>query len=101
MMWYWGDGVHWWGWLVGFLTMAAFFGVLVWGIWFVVTGVARSRDGGPPPGDAARILDERLARGEIDEDEYRRLRDVLQGRDRQPPGGGPADRHAPTGAAGR
>lgn len=31
----------------------------------------------PPPADPRRILDERLARGEIDEEEYRRRRDTL------------------------
>ena len=30
-------------------------------------------------GGARRILDERLARGEIDAEEYRRLRDLLDG----------------------
>ena len=31
----------------------------------------------PTPSDAARILDERFARGEIDDDEYRRRRALL------------------------
>jgi uncharacterized membrane protein len=34
------------------------------------------RDPDPQPRGAARILDERLARGEIDAEEYRRLRDL-------------------------
>ena len=34
----------------------------------------------PGDGDARRILDERLARGEIDIEEYQRLRDVIEGR---------------------
>ena len=33
----------------------------------------------PGPGGARAILDERLARGEIDADEYRRRRSVLDG----------------------
>jgi putative membrane protein len=33
--------------------------------------------GSDPSGSARRILDERYARGEIDEEEYRRRRDVL------------------------
>ncbi len=41
------------------------------------------RDGSPtgpglPGSSARRILDERYARGEIDEEEYRRRRDVLR-----------------------
>ncbi|MGW4065140.1 SHOCT domain-containing protein [Amycolatopsis sp. NPDC004747] len=32
----------------------------------------------PPPGDAARrVLDERFARGELDQEEYERRRDAL------------------------
>jgi uncharacterized membrane protein len=39
--------------------------------------------------NARRILDERLARGEIDTEEYRRLRDVLaSGEGRSPAGSG-------------
>lgn len=85
MMWYWGGGVHWWAWLVGALVMVAFWVMVIWLAWYVISGVR-----GPGPdhdrrGDGAkRILDERLARGEIDADEYRRLRDLL----REPHGGG-------------
>ncbi len=54
-----------------------FWGLLVWGIYALITNSTR------PPGrkedgaDVRRILDERLARGEIDAEEYRRLRDVI------------------------
>ena len=38
----------------------------------------RDPDGAPPQtGSARRILDERFARGEIDEDDYRRRADLL------------------------
>jgi putative membrane protein len=46
------------------------------------TGAAAGRDrevGGSTPGSADRLLDERFARGEIDEEEYRRRRAVLHG----------------------
>jgi len=36
-----------------------------------------SSTGTDPAGSARRILDERFARGEIDEDKYRRRRDLL------------------------
>jgi putative membrane protein len=104
MMWYWGNGPHWWGWLVGAVVMVAFWGVVVWAVWYVATSFGRRQDQGTPqdqgigpqgrgatPGDARRILDERLARGEIDVGEYERLRDVLEGgargQDRQRPVG--------------
>ena len=89
MMWYWGGGVHWWGWLLGFVAMVAFWGLVIWAIWYFLTGVTRreSEPAPPDPGDAKRILDERLARGEIDVEEYHRLLGVIRG-ERSPSGGG-------------
>jgi putative membrane protein len=60
----------WWHWL----SMAGF--------WLVVVLVAiwattRLFPAGDPPASARTILDERLARGELDVDEYRLLRDEL------------------------
>jgi putative membrane protein len=68
------------------LAMIAFWALLIWLIYALVTGViGRGRQ--PERGeeqrgddDARRILDERLARGEIDIEEYQRLRDVIEGR---------------------
>jgi putative membrane protein len=93
MMWYWSGGMHWWGWLLGTVGMVAFWGLIIWAVWYFVTGGSRPTDqDGRSPGDARRILDERLARGEIEPDEYRRLRDLISGddagiRDGQPPVG--------------
>ena len=74
--------------------MIAFWGLLIWAIYALITSATR-RPGAGAPGDehsgdqARRILDERLARGEIDTDEYRRLRDALaSGDDRSPAGSG-------------
>ena len=80
MMWYWGGGVHWWGWLLGALAMVAFWGVLIWAVWYFVTAVTRRPEGHRPQGDRPEgdrpgaadpkgFLDERLARGDIDADE--------------------------------
>ena len=85
MMWYWGGGVQWWGWLIMSLTMVVFWGLVIWGIYAIVTSYRRSGGGegaagagqGPRGDGALRILDERLARGEIDADEYRRLRELI------------------------
>jgi putative membrane protein len=90
MMWYWGGGMHWWGWLLGMLGMVTFWAAVIWAVWYFVTGQYRRPDAeSRSPGDARRILDERLARGEIDVEEYRRLRDLIDGytgtRDGQPP----------------
>lgn len=52
-------------------------------VWVVVRLVRDGRQGPPPPASvtgqpaARRILDERLARGEIDVEEYQRRRDLL------------------------
>lgn len=78
MMWYWGGGVHWWEWLVGAIGMLAFWGFVIWAIWYAVTYLGR-REHTEHRDEPRRILDERLARGEIDADEYRRLRDLLTG----------------------
>ena len=78
MMWYWGSGVHWWMWLLGFVGIVAFWGLIVWAIWSVVTGGNAQPEQDQRRGAAERILDERFARREIDADEYRRLRDVIR-----------------------
>ena len=46
-----------------------------------------SWDGGGRPGGARRILDGRLARGQIDPGEYRRLREVPDGGPGRSPAG--------------
>ena len=66
------------------LAMIAFWALLIWLIYALVTGVIRR--GRQPErdeergDDARRILDQRLARGDIDLEEYQRLRDVIEGR---------------------
>jgi putative membrane protein len=92
MMWYWGSGVHWWGWLLMSLGMVAFWGLVIWAVWFVVTSLTHSSQSARRSGEAKRILDERLARGEIDAEEYRRLRDLLRDDEARP-----GDRQTPVG----
>jgi putative membrane protein len=60
------------------IVMIAFVGLLAWGIYALVGGSPRgSNELGEGAGDPARTLDERLARGEIDADEYAKLREAL------------------------
>lgn len=80
-------GTHWVLWIVIILVMVAFSGILAW----AVVSLIRQRDGQrlggvplPPTGGTSspnplQILDERLARGEIEIDEYTRRRDLLRG----------------------
>ena len=77
MMWYWGNGAHWWAMLFGVVVMVAFWGVIVWAIWSFVTGADRRSEQTARTDDARRILDERLARGEIAPEEYERLRTLI------------------------
>ena len=74
-----GYGGSWPFWEVGhmWLGMIVILGLLVWGIYALMTSQPR-KQGSEPAGDpAARILDERLARGEIDAAEYQHLKDVM------------------------
>ncbi len=80
MFWY---GGHWAFWQAGLMWagMIVFWGVLIWGIYALISSANRRpggrEQGGTEHGDARRILDERLARGEIDAEEYRRLREMI------------------------
>jgi putative membrane protein len=78
-MWFWGSGAAWWGWLLGCIGMLVFWGVVICAIWYVVTHAVSSAEPARRDGAAERILDERLARGEIDSGEYVRLRDTIRG----------------------
>jgi putative membrane protein len=77
-----GNGIGWGGIVVMFVFMALFWG----GVAAVIVALIRNGRAnaagssvGPPAGpDALTILDERYARGEIDDDEYHRRRAILQ-----------------------
>ena len=89
----WNSGWAWWQAGLMWLAVIAFVALLIWLVYALVTGaIGRARQ--PEHGqeqrgdDTRRILDERLARGEIDIEEYRRLRDVIAGRDQSHSGTG-------------
>ncbi|GGO68439.1 SHOCT domain-containing protein [Nonomuraea cavernae] len=79
MMWGYGTGY----WLVMGITMILFWGLIIAGIVALVRYIGGSRktegqvQGPQRPED---MLAERLARGEIDVDEYKRRLELLQGR---------------------
>jgi putative membrane protein len=70
MMWYGG-----WAWLWMCIGMLAFWALVAW---VVVTFVRQSNRGGRGDSDAEGLLEDRFARGEIDEDEYRRRRELIR-----------------------
>ena len=84
MFWY---GGHWAFWQAGLMwvVMIAFWGLLIWGVYALITKATRKPQDTDHGTDAMRILDERLARGEIDAEEYQRLRDLITTGDHQTP----------------
>jgi putative membrane protein len=79
-----GGGTHWGAWILMIIAMLVFWGALAW----IIVTLLRHRGSHsdprpvPPSGaspDARRILDERLARGDIEEEEYKRRRDLIKG----------------------
>jgi len=94
MMFWYGGGWAWWQAGLMWVGMITFWGLLIWAIYAMVTSASRRPGAGPQDeeqrnDDAQRILNERLARGEIDTEEYRQLRDALtSGEDRSIAGSG-------------
>lgn len=80
MDWY-QDGAGWGGWIVMALAMVAFWALVVFAVAAVFRGTQDHTEGVRDPGDPMGILEERFARGEIDEDEYRARADVLRAAD--------------------
>jgi putative membrane protein len=69
------DGGWWWVMGIGWLLFLAFIGLLVY---LLVRHHTETGSPSRPGSTAEQLLAERLARGEIDEDEYRRRRDALR-----------------------
>ncbi len=72
--------------VVGGIMMVLFWGLVIWAIVWAFRAFSGSRRIDEPtsmaPVTAAReILDKRFVKGEIAEDEYKRMRAVLEGRD--------------------
>ncbi len=85
MNWY-GGQMGAWGYVLGIISMVLFWGVLIVAIVAAIRYLGRTRQEGPPPPSPGaptapptpeQVLAERFARGEIDEDEYRRRLDAL------------------------
>ena len=75
----WHDDLGWWAWLTMSLGMVIFWGLVVWGIALLLRGRGGTLNNERPSPE--KILDERLARGEIDEREYRRRLEALHSND--------------------
>jgi putative membrane protein len=73
-MWHMGDGWGWWM-TFGWVWMIAFWGLIIWAIYAVVTRVDRKPDRQPPEEpNALAILERRYARGEITAEQFEEMR---------------------------
>ena len=73
-----GAGVGWWMWVVMGLGTIGFWLLVAYLVRTVMDGRFSGRSEMTPTGpEPLRLLDERLARGEIDREEYQRIRDTL------------------------
>ena len=95
MMYWYGSGMSGWGYGLMTVSMILFWGAVIFGIVLLVRYFGRSGQppGAPPqsaesPPSPERLLAERFARGEIDEEQYRQHLAVLRGADQ--PGNGQA-----------
>jgi putative membrane protein len=82
MMYWYGSGMSGWGYALMTVSVVLFWGAVIFGIVMLVRYFGRS--GRPPveprpPQSPERLLAERFARGEIDEEEYRQRLAVLRG----------------------
>ncbi|MDH6193999.1 putative membrane protein [Mycobacterium frederiksbergense] len=79
--WMWDGGYGGWGWIVTAGVLTLLFAVVIIGIVLAVrylSGEHRGVAGAPQTRGAEDVLGERLARGEIDDDEYRRRMTALR-----------------------
>lgn len=80
-----GYGNHWAIWQVALMwvAMIAFLSFVIWAIYALVTNATgRATDDARRGADPRHILDQRLAKGEIDAEDYQRLCDLIDDDDR-------------------
>ena len=78
-----GGGMGWGGWVAMAVSMVVFWGLAATAVVFAVHWLGHRHDSIPDPDgplSALRLLDERLARGDIDPDDYSRRRQLLTAR---------------------
>ncbi len=89
MMFWYGGGWPFWQVAVMSVAWIGFWILVIWALVMFVRAVVGRPEPSRPVDEARRQLDLRLARGEIDADEYRRLRDLMVEPPGSPPGGRP------------
>jgi putative membrane protein len=71
-------GGHWWAWLIGVAVLAAIVGLVIWAVVRTTTQPSSSTPVAPGRRSAEEVLADRLARGEIDTEEYRQRLSALR-----------------------
>ncbi|WIX98032.1 SHOCT domain-containing protein [Amycolatopsis mongoliensis] len=83
MMFWYGNGMNEWGYVLMTVSMVLFWGLVILGIVVMIRYLAQASQrrgkAGTPRLTPERLLAERFARGEIDEPEYRTRLATLQG----------------------
>lgn len=80
MMGWYNNSVGWGGWIMMSLAMVVFWGLVIFAVVAIFRGTSKDTERGDrvTHRDPMQILDERFARGEIDEDDYHARREVLR-----------------------
>lgn len=76
-MWWYGPGMNGWGYGLMTISMVLFWALIIFGIVALVRYIGRAGRVDTARPTPQQLLDERFARGEIDEEEYRRRLDVI------------------------
>ena len=77
MMWWYGPGMNGWGYGLMTVSMVLLWALIVFGIVALVRHIGRAGQVTSDRPTPRQLLDERFARGEIDDEEYRRRVDVI------------------------
>lgn len=72
-----GYGGHGDWWVLMLIGMFVFAGLIIWAIYAITRNPSRPSQLGNSPEVARTVLDQRLARGEIDDKEYTKLRELI------------------------
>jgi putative membrane protein len=82
MMWWYGPGMNGWGYGLMTISMVLFWALIVFGIVALIRYIGRAGQATTDRPTPRQLLDERFARGEIDDEEYQRRLDVMTGEPR-------------------
>ena len=74
MMWYTGAGWGWWM-AFGWIWMIVFWGLIIWGVYTLVSRLSGSREArSEPQATAMEILERRYANGELTNEQFEEMR---------------------------